>query len=134
MLNRINELLDSNQSFAFETTLSTLAYTHYIKEAKNKGYTVTLLFLYLDSYKLAEERVKIRVKEGGHNIPKNIIKRRYERGLRNLFHLYIPLVDVWVVVDNSSERFEFIAKGVQSEMEIKNNRVWNSLKQQYDEG
>ncbi len=74
MLKRINDLLVDNQSFAFETTLSTKSYKNKVLEAKNKGYTVTLLFFWLNNIELAKERVKTRVKEGGHNIPENVIE------------------------------------------------------------
>lgn len=90
MINRINELLKENENFAFETTLSSKSYQNKIFKAKEKGYTVTLLFFWLKSVQLAKERVKIRVKEGGHNIPNNVIERRYFRGIENLFKIYMP--------------------------------------------
>ena len=75
MLKRIDALLLSGKDFAFETTLSTRHFVNTIKEARKKGYYVTVLYLWLNSYKLAIERVKIRVEEGGHNIPEEVIKR-----------------------------------------------------------
>ena len=75
MLQRINDLLANNKSFALETTLATKSYTSLIRKAKSKGYTITLLFLSLDSIELAINRVSIRVKEGGHHIPTDVIKR-----------------------------------------------------------
>lgn len=110
MLNRIDALLDSNESFAFETTLATKSYRVKIEEAKNKGYTTTLLFFWLESVELAKERVKTRVAEGGHNIPTDVIERRYFRGIRNLFDLYLPIVDKGFVFDNSFGRRELIAQ------------------------
>jgi len=85
MLNRIEELLKENQSFAFETTLSAKSYKNKIRNAKEKGYTVTLLFFWLQNVELAKERVKIRVSEGGHNIEPEVIERRYINGIKNLF-------------------------------------------------
>lgn len=79
MLERINELLKNEESFAFETTLSTKSYKNKIKEARQKGYTVTMLFFWLQNVELAKERVKIRVSEGGHNIESDVIERRYIR-------------------------------------------------------
>lgn len=76
MLQRINYLLANDKSFALETTLSTKSYASLIKKAKSKGYKITLLFLSLDSIELAINRVSIRVKEGGHNIPTDVIRRR----------------------------------------------------------
>jgi len=87
MLERISELLENGQSFAFETTLSTRSYVNLIERAKAKGYEVIILFLALESVNLAIERVEIRVSEGGHNIPVDTIKRRYEVGLKKPFSI-----------------------------------------------
>jgi predicted ABC-type ATPase len=132
MLTRINELLESDKTFALETTLSTNSYVSFIKKAKQRGYEVILLFLKLDSEELAIERVKTRVLEGGHNIPKNVIRRRYKNGLKNLFQKYILIVDKWIIVDNSTKKFKFIAEGAESKLFIKNAIVWEELKKRYD--
>ncbi len=131
MLERIAELLDTDQSFAFETTLSTRSYVNLIKKAKKKDYEVILLFLTLESVNLAIERVEIRVNEGGHNIPLETIKRRYEIGLKNLFQLYIPIVDKWMLVDNSGSSFEFIAEGAGTELIIRSEEKWSYLSRDY---
>jgi predicted ABC-type ATPase len=101
MLNRINELLSANEDFAFETTLSTKSYKSKIIEAKENGYRVTLLFFWLQNFELAKERVKIRVSEGGHNIDPDVIERRYFRGIKNLFDIYLPIVNGALIFDNS---------------------------------
>lgn len=131
MLNRINELLEKNQSFAFETTLSTKSYTGFVRKAQEKGYEVVLLFMALDSIELAKKRVSIRVQEGGHNIPTDVIERRYTKGLLNLFNLYIPLVDKWILLNNSGETFNVIAEGSQKELIVKSQEVWDVLKSKY---
>ena len=89
MLNRIKELMKQKVDFSFETTLSSKTYKHLIAEAQLNGYFVTLLFFWLDSVELAIERVKTRVSQGGHNIPEEIIRRRYISGLKNLSNIYI---------------------------------------------
>lgn len=131
MLQRINELLENKESFAFETTLSTKSYVGLIKKARQLNYEVILLFLALDSQELALKRVKTRVKEGGHNIPEEVIRRRFEKGLHNLFNLYIPIVDKWLLIDNSGENFEFIGEGTNVETIVKNEKIWISLKEKY---
>jgi predicted ABC-type ATPase len=93
MLNRIKELLTQNINFAFETTLSSKSYKNKIIEAKSRNYEVILLFFWLKNPELAKERVKIRVSEGGHNIPEDVIERRYIRGIKNLFNIYLPIVN-----------------------------------------
>lgn len=131
MLLRINELLDKRKTFAFETTLSTKSYINFIRKAKKSGYEVILIFLWLNSHDLAIKRVETRVKEGGHDIPLNIIVRRYDSGLKNLFQLYIPVVDKWMFVDNSGIKFRFIAQGTSKELILKDEKTWNNLKNKY---
>lgn len=132
MLGRIRELLDANKSFAFETTLSTKSYVSLIKESHKKGYSVTLYFLYLNSVEIAMNRVHTRVQEGGHNIPPDVIKRRYNAGLKNFFNLYKDIVDSWVLLDNSEPKSKLIAsKSKQFDTFITNNYLWYHLKNMY---
>lgn len=101
MLKRIDSLLNQHKSFAIETTLATRSYSRLVHQAKEQGYIVTLLFFWLPSPEMAEMRVASRVASGGHNIPKNVIYRRYWLGLQNLFGLFAPIVDYWSLYDNS---------------------------------
>jgi predicted ABC-type ATPase len=110
MLNRIYELFNNNKSFAFETTLSTKSYKHKIIEAKEKGYITTLLFFWLQNVELAKERVKTRVLEGGHNIEPDVIERRYYKGIKNLFDIYLPIVDGALIFDNSNGKHQLLAE------------------------
>jgi len=129
MLKRITELLFDNQSFAFETTLSTKSYKSKILEAKEKGYTVTLLFFWLQNIELAKARVKMRVSEGGHNIEPEIIERRYFRGIENLFKIYLPIVDGAIIFDNSNGKHELLAeKTVDGQLNIIDSIKFNELK------
>src|SRR5574343_175130 len=133
MLNRINELLSENESFVFETTLSTKSYKSKILEAKDKGYRVTLLFFWLQTIELAKERVKTRVLEGGHNIETNIIERRFIRGIKNLFDIYLPIVYGTLLFDNSEGQHELLAeKQTDGVLTIVNFKKFNLLKQYYD--
>lgn len=127
MLLRIRELLAAGVSFALETTLATKSYQNLIKEAKSEGYTVTILFFYLESVALAIDRVSIRVKEGGHNIPVDVIERRYYSGIQNFFSVYQNLVDVWQFYDNSGLSPELLAYYENEEINIFNNAKWESL-------
>lgn len=132
MLQRIKELIELDESFAIETTLSTKSYFSLVKNAQQQNYEVVLLFLTLDSVELAMQRVSTRVKEGGHNIPIEVIKRRYKNGLQNLFKIYIPIVDNWLIVNNSSEKFEFIAEGNKDSVIVKNKKYWLELNKEYN--
>lgn len=128
MLKRINELLESNENFAFETTLATKSYKSKIAEAKTKNYNVTLLFFWLQNVDLAIERVKTRVQEGGHNIEIEVIKRRYLNGIKNLFEIYMPIVDEVMIFDNSEGRHELLAeKTFNSEITIFNQSKFTKL-------
>ena len=102
MLERIEFLLKQRQTFAIETTLATNSYTNLVSRAHALGYEVHLLFFWLSSPEVAYERVARRVEEGGHNIPRGVIERRYWRGLRNLFEKFMPIVDYWAIYDNNS--------------------------------
>jgi predicted ABC-type ATPase len=133
MLNRINELLKENQSFAFETTLSTKSYKQKIILAREKGYSIRLLFFLLQSIELAKERVRMRVLEGGHNIENDVIERRYKNGLKNLFELYLPIVDNAFIFDNSNGKHDLIAEKVLHEqLHVSNQEIYNRLKSSYD--
>jgi predicted ABC-type ATPase len=133
MLHRINALLSEKKNFAFETTLSTKSYKPKITEAKKLGYEVTLLFFWLQSIELAKERVKNRVSEGGHNIEPEIIERRYLRGIKNLFQIYLPMVDGALVFDNSEGKHELIVdKQINGLLNKVNQEKFELLKSYYD--
>lgn len=129
LVHRTRELLKNNETFAVETTLATRSYVKLISRAKEQGYEVILLFMSLNSKELAVKRVATRVKEGGHNIKLEVIKRRFRNGLNNLVDIYIPIVDRWILVDNSGEEFAIIAQGEKSNMTIKEENSWNKIKQ-----
>ena len=130
MLKRIDELIDSNQDFSFETTLSTKSFINTIDNAKSKGYYVTLIFFWLESIQLAKDRVQKRVSEGGHNIEPNVIDRRYKAGIKNLFKLYFDKVDSLLIYDNSKAKSELIAeKEIENELfTVHNSQKFNALK------
>ena len=133
MLYRIEHLLDENSTFAFETTLASKTYKNTILKAQAKGYNVTLLFFWLQTVELAKKRVQKRVSEGGHNIDPIIIERRYLSGIRNLFDIYLPIVNEVLIFDNSEGKHELIAKKINKiEVSILNNKKYNLLKQYYD--
>lgn len=134
MIKRINELLETKENFAFETTLATKSYKSKVVSAQSKNYTVTLLFFWLQNVDLAIERVKTRVMEGGHNIEIEVIRRRYVNGIKNLFDIYLSVVDEVLIYDNSGGIPELIAeKTLESEITILNETKFNKLKNQYYE-
>ena len=133
MLQRIKSLITKEQDFAFETTLATKSYKNFVADAQANGYSVTLIFFYLSSQDLAVKRVETRVKEGGHDIPENVIRRRYENGLKNFFNIYSSIVDEWMFIENSGEPYQLIAQKTKSEVKIYIDQIWSELKTKYDE-
>ena len=133
MLNRINDLLIKEVSFSFETTLSTKSYKSLILKAQRQGYKVTLLYFWLQNIELAKERVKTRVLEGGHDIPNEVIERRYLRGIKNLFNIYIDIVDAVLIFDNSFGNHQLIAQTDNAnQLELIDDIKFNKLKKYYD--
>jgi predicted ABC-type ATPase len=95
LLEEIDEAIANARDFALESTLSGRAHTHILRQAKDAGYEITLHFLWIPSAKVSLARVRQRVKKGGHNVPVADIMRRYDRIMRNLVELYLPLADRW---------------------------------------
>ena len=116
MLMKIRYLLQRDQDFAIETTLATRTLLKTVKMAQNAGYTVTLLYFWLNSPELAVERVRARVETGGHNIPEETIRRRYKVGIDYFFHYYAPVCERWILADNSQIPFRVIAEGTKDEV------------------
>ncbi len=128
MYKRIKELVTLKETFAMETTLATRSVANLIREAQREGYYVTLLYFWLNTPELAVERVKLRVAAGGHNVPESTIHRRYRAGVRNLFKLYLPICDYWMITDNSMSPMEVIAKGFRKDkIEIFNSDIYTKL-------
>ena len=128
MIERMDNLMSNGTDFAIETTLATKIYAKIIKYAQERGYRVTLLFFWLSMPNLAVERVKMRVASGGHNIEEKTIRRRYDIGIKNLFSLYIPLCEYWMIINNSTIPQELIAEGGKSmEPKIYNKTTYNKL-------
>lgn len=101
MLERLRELAERRESFAFETTLAARSYASLLRDWRDKGYFVRLYYFWVRSPDVAVARVAQRVRLGGHHVPEADIRQRYSRSIRNFFTLYQPLADLWQVYDNS---------------------------------
>ena len=104
MIQHINNCVNKNESFAFETTLAGKGYIKKIGDWKTKQYEVIIYYLKVPSVEFAIERVKLRVALGGHNIPEEDIVRRFERSWINFHRVYKPLADSWIVFDTSGNQ------------------------------
>ncbi len=111
MLMEIHYLLSNGRDFGIETTLATRSLLKTMELAQKQGYTVTVLYFWLNSPSLAIDRVRARVEAGGHNIPEETIRRRYFKGIQYFFKDYLPHCDRWILADNSKVPFTVIAEG-----------------------
>jgi len=111
MLKRIDYLLEQQVDFALETTLSTRSYVSLIRRAQQAGYTVGLYYFWIPSADVSKARVAQRVSRGGHNIPPDVIERRYSRSVWNLTNLYTPVCDSFTVFDNSQTETKLVSTG-----------------------
>jgi predicted ABC-type ATPase len=129
MLARLRELASRKQDFAFESTLSTRSYAPWIRRLGQAGYQFHLLFLWLNTDELAIQRVTERVRNGGHSVSEEIVRRRYTRGLDNLFELYLPLADTWAIYDNSGKASPLLVAAGEKERSptIVRPAVWQTL-------
>ncbi|MEG4500437.1 zeta toxin family protein [Microcoleus sp. F10-C6] len=128
MIQRLRTLSDSGTDFAFETTLAARNFARFLSNCKTKGYTINLIYFWLQSPELAIERVQRRVESGGHSIPEDVIRRRYDRGRRNLTSLYLSLCDSWIVYNNSSPALLLVArKNAQGEPIIYEKQTWYQI-------
>jgi predicted ABC-type ATPase len=133
MLRRIQELIALGNDLAFETTFASRSLVNVIRNAKDYGYSIALVYLWLSSPGLAIERVANRVRHGGHDIPDDVITRRYHRGLSNLVHMYLPLADDWQVYDNSGRTPVLVADGTRGDKKVYNDGVWEKLNESAQE-
>jgi predicted ABC-type ATPase len=128
MLERMRTLVNSGTDFAFETTLAARSFIPFLQQCKSRGYTISLLYFWLRSPDLAVERARARVASGGHSIPEDVIRRRYERGRRNLVQLYLPLCDRWIVYDNSQDSLTVVAqRSEDGQPSIFASQLWNQI-------
>jgi predicted ABC-type ATPase len=131
MLQKIHQHMERKVDFAFETTLATRSYASLVKNAKASDYEVSLLYFWLASPEFAKRRVAKRVRKGGHNIPPEIIERRYYRGIHNFLNVYIPIVDNWMAIDNMDTTPDIIARGDADGKKVINNPdLWDVILKQ----
>ena len=129
MLYRIDELLSQKADFGIETTLATRSYVQLVKRAQVLGYKVHLLFFCLETPEQAIQRVAQRVSNGGHDIPEDVIRRRFKRGIDNLVHLYLPICDSVTIWDNTKGEAQLIAKQTieNAQLDVLDQDMWNKL-------
>lgn len=131
MLEHLHELAEDQVNFAFETTLGTKSFAPWIAELKKTGYRFHLFYIWVRSPDVSIQRVKERVRLGGHFVPEDTIRRRYQRGLKNFFTLYRPLADTWRVIDNSQLGFARVIAEMDGTIEKVNDApLWKAIQKE----
>ena len=129
MLKRLRQLSEAKADFAFESTLSSRTFATFLQALKRQGYVVAIYYFSLANAQLAIRRVKLRVALGGHDVPPDVIRRRFGRSLNNFFHLYLPLADEWALFDNSSSVQAIpVATQFATQLTITETAKWHKLK------
>ena len=127
VLDQIRDFAGKGLNFAFETTLSGKTYASFFKAIKNKGYRIYLFFLWIPNASLALGRIKDRVASGGHDVPTTDVRRRFRRSVENFFKIYEPLLDSWMLFDNSEEIPRLVAERVGGKLSIKDAQLFNKI-------
>lgn len=136
ILGQMDEMETHRRSFAVETTLASRSLAARVLRLKKKNYQFRLIYLWSASAEFSVQRVSSRVRLGGHDIPEETIRRRYRGGLRNLFHLYLPLADFWDVYDNTSEEgARLIVEGRVDQTEtVFDPEIWDRIQRSVNDG
>jgi len=127
MLDEIHGFWKQRADFAFETTLAGKTYVKLLKEMKGSGYRIHLYFLWLCNNKLALRRIEERVRMGGHDVDAQTVIRRFGRGIHNLFHLYKPMLDSWLLFDNSENSPHVIAQEEDGKLTVIDSKLYEEI-------
>ncbi len=134
MLDEIELLANRGTDFGFETTLSGRTHHNLMRALKKRGYAVHLLFLWVPTVELALSRVRGRVMKGGHDVPASVVRRRFERSIRNFLLHYRRLADSWILFDNSGDTPDIIALEKQGKLRIMRKGLYDDLISRYGQG
>jgi predicted ABC-type ATPase len=125
----MRELVRQERSFAFETTCSGKSYLRLLEQCRQAGWIVRLLYFWLPSANYSVERVAQRVSQGGHNIPTDVIHRRYSTGVSNMRNLYLPMADDAEIYDNRDRQRVLIARKRNGSVEIFDPLRWAAIEE-----
>ncbi len=127
VLQQIKEFAERNVDFGFETTLAGKTYLRKFQELRKRGYRLHLFFLWIPGPELALARIKERVAEGGHNVPVEDVKRRFERSVVNFFNVYRPLLNTWLLFDNSGRAPRLIVQKGNLHIDIRDSILFQKI-------
>ncbi len=129
MLERIYKLARQKKDFAFESTLSGRSYLTFLQQMRDDGYRIHIIYLWVRDISLALERIVERVRQGGHNVPADIVRRRFRRSIRNFLERYRQIADTWMIIDNSGQLSKLVAIGESGSPLILNNELYQTILQ-----
>jgi predicted ABC-type ATPase len=124
---RLEEYLKAGKSIIIESTLSGTGLSRQIEKFKQNGFSIHLVYVFLDDDSLCIKRVSARVKKGGHNVPKKDIERRFQRSISNFRKIYLPLADTWQIVYNGLKRPLEIAIGDKNSEQVMDEEYFRKL-------
>lgn len=128
MLKRLHQLSEARADFAFESTLSSRTFTIFLRTLKALCYSVAIYYFSLANAQLAIRRVKLRVALGGHDVPPDVVRRRFGRSLNNFFNLYAPVADEWTLFDNSTTpHARTVAAKLDNQLTVTETATWHKL-------
>lgn len=127
MLEEIALSMRRGEDFGFETTLSGRGHLNLVRQLKKRGYSVHFFYLWVPSVELALARIRERVSRGGHDVPEVVVRRRFERSMRNFFLHYRPLGDSWTLYDNRAKTPQIIASAERGQVRVVEIRLYNEL-------
>lgn len=130
MLRRMDDLMAARKSFAFEATGASRIFADKLRAAQKAGYKIELMYVWLPSAAMAKSRVRLRVSQGGHDIPENTIDRRYQRSVENLVRLYLPVADDARIYSGSATRdleYRLIAEKTGDKFSVFDTAIWQSI-------
>jgi predicted ABC-type ATPase len=131
MLEEIELLAVKRVDFGFETTLSGRGHLKLIRELKERGYAAHFFYLWIPSAELALSRIRERVSRGGHDVPEDVMRRRFERSIRNFPVYHRALADRWILFDNATASLSIIATQEQGQLRIIETERYNMLVSRY---
>ena len=127
VLEQIDTFAAKGFDFGFETTLAGKSYYKLLERLKLQGYHLHLFFLWIPGPELAIVRIQDRVAEGGHDVPPADIRRRFKRSLENFVRLYQPILDSWMLFNNTGSVPQLIAKKKNSHIEVLDNTIFEKI-------
>ena len=128
LLEQIQLLASRGSDFGVETTLAGVTYVSLLRKLRTQGYRIHLFFLWIPTVEIALARIADRVRRGGHGIPEKVVRRRLHKGIQNLFTRYRPLLDLWVLFDNSEAEPQLIAREEVGELRVFDEALFSKIK------